>query len=343
MSANLRATAKINEHGVILSVNKDYLDLLGYRTDNDMVEHKIGEFRSRNFPSAIQDDIVRIISSNHPYTGFTIETMANGQDIYLAMTLIPLGTAGQYKGYTAIKRALTPVEVTDIKTRMDSLAKGHSVINNGVIKNKFYMRTFGNVFKLKSLPMMIAVAVITTGSILAGAYVYEQTQTALVKKSSLMTYANAANTQIDGMIAQKEVIGETNLVGITKSSELKTAIKTLDTATLIKELSGVSAHYRESSDLKNVVVQLYDPQGNSIYRSWVQDHEQTVSPSGRGYVKDMLKNKTKKSYFVFDEQGLSIKSLVPVLDQGSFIGLAEMTQRFQSVKKELEANSGHYF
>ncbi|WP_127471934.1 PAS domain S-box protein [Thiomicrorhabdus aquaedulcis] len=136
MSNNLRPTAKIDEHGEILSVNQDYLTILGYQKESDMVGHKIAEFRSASFPPAIQEDIVRIISSNHPYTGFTIEKTASGQEIYLAMTLIPLGQS-IYKGYTAIKRALSPIEISQIKARMDSLAKGHSVINNGVIKTSF--------------------------------------------------------------------------------------------------------------------------------------------------------------------------------------------------------------
>ncbi|WP_127471933.1 hypothetical protein [Thiomicrorhabdus aquaedulcis] len=92
----------------------------------------------------------------------------------------------------------------------------------------------------------------TTGVIVAGAYLYEQNQIQFVKNASLTTYSNAVSVEIDGIISQKEVIGETNLVGITKSTELKNAIKELDTSALIEELGHVPAHYKESSDLKTL-------------------------------------------------------------------------------------------
>jgi len=62
------------------------------------------------------------------------------------------------------------------------------------------MSTIGRVFKLKSLPMMIAAAVITSSLILLIAFMNGQVQKKEVLKSSIDGYAKTVEAELEGFI-----------------------------------------------------------------------------------------------------------------------------------------------
>ncbi|VAW48619.1 Methyl-accepting chemotaxis protein I (serine chemoreceptor protein) [hydrothermal vent metagenome] len=339
---NLRPSAKVDAQGIITEVNQDYLDLLGYALD-EMLNQPIKNFRTNDFPIQIQEDLKAVLMQGLPYHGYVIEKNKSGVDVYLSMTLFPQGSAGNYQGYTSVNRLLTAEEIQTAKMRFQLLSTGKVNVVEGTFASAFFMSTIGRFFKLKSLPMMISAAVITSSLILLIAFIHGQTQKQDVLKSSIEGYAKTVEAELEGFIDKNKLIGETNLVGLTKSDFVRNAVEELDIDTLVDEFNGVNEHYKSNSVLQNIAMQIFDAEGNSMYRSWVSEEEQDIIPVTRVYINEILERNKSDSFFVLEKEGLTLKSAIPLHFEGEIVGVAEMSQDFRSVKKELESLSGASF
>ncbi|MCF6346575.1 MAG: methyl-accepting chemotaxis protein [Thiomicrorhabdus sp.] len=339
---NLRPSAKVDAQGIITEVNQDYLDLLGYSLD-EMLNQPIQNFRTNDFPMLIQEDLKAVLTQGLPYHGYVIEKNHSGADVYLSMTLFPQGSAGNYQGYTSVNRLLTAEETKAVKTRFQLLSQGKVKVVEGTFASSFFMSTIGRVFKLKSLPMMIAAAVITSSLILLVAFMNGQVQKKEVLKSSIDGYAKTVEAELEGFIDKNKLIGETNLVGLTKSEFVRSAVEELDIDTLVDEFNGINEHYKSNSVLQNIAMQIFDAEGNSMYRSWVSEEEQDIIPVARVYINETLSRDKSGSFFVLEKEGLTLKSAIPLHFEGEVVGVAEMSQDFSSVKEEIESLSGYFF
>ncbi|VAW48444.1 Methyl-accepting chemotaxis protein I (serine chemoreceptor protein) [hydrothermal vent metagenome] len=339
---NLRPSAKVDAQGIITEVNQDYLDLLGYSLD-EMLGQPIQHFRSDDFPNQIQEDLKTVLMQGLPYHGYVIEKNSSGADVYLSMTLFPQGSAENYQGYASVNRLLTEEEIQMVKRHFQLLLAGKERVMEGTFASSLFMSTIGRVFKLKSLPMMIAAAVITSSLILLIAFTHGQTQKQEVLKSSIDSYAKTVEAELEGFIDKNKLIGETNLVGLTKSDFVRSAVDELDIDTLVDEFNGVNEHYKSNSVLQNIAMQVFDAEGNSMYRSWVTEEEQDIIPVARIYINEVLKRNKSDSFFVLEKEGLALKSAIPLYFEGEIVGVAEMSQDFSAIKKEIESLQGYFF
>ncbi len=339
---NLRPSATVDAQGIIVDVNQDYLDLLGYSL-NEMLNQPIQKFQSSAFPKQIQDDLMAVLTSGEPYHSYIIEKDSSGKEIYLSMTLFPLGAKGRYQGYTSVKRLLTAEETQHIKVKFKALSEGKAKIVEGTIASSIFMSTVGKIFKLKSLPMMVGAAAITSSFILLIAFIHGQTQKTEVLESSVSTYSKNIETELEGLIDKNKLIGETNLVGLTKSEFVRNAVEELDIDTLVDEFNGINEHYKNNSMLQNIAMQVFDAEGNSMYRSWVSEEEQDIIPIGRIYINEVLKKNKPNSFFVLEAAGVTLKSAIPLHSNSELVGVAEMSQNFSSVEQVIEGVPGHSF
>ncbi len=339
MSEQLRAFAIIDKNGIINEVNEDYLKILNY-TKEEMLGKNISDFRAPGFPDQIQSDLVATLSKGESYASYTIEKTKEGSEVCFSMTLLPIGDASSYQGYRAIKRILSTSERDSMRASFKLLEQGKAKIANGVIKPAIYMNTMGKIFNLKSLPMLLFISAFASAAIIGAAYVNKERQTKIVTEQSVSAYAEKMSAEIETLVGQKKIIGNTSMTALLKDENLAHAVENHDIEYLSEDLGSVTKYFRANSILGNIVIQMYDKSGNSIYRSWIDKSEQKDIKLSQSYVKKALDTKKYKSTFMLDEKGLSLRSVHPIRDGSEFKGLGEMTQRFNSVKKMVEKGHG---
>lgn len=339
-NTNLRPSARINEKGIIEEVNLDYCELLGY-TEEEMVGERIAKFRGNEFPQVIQVDLEKTLLKAEPYNSCTIERKKDGTPVYLSMTLLPNGTKGDYKGYIAIKRELTNKEKTQAEERIRGLNSGKLQINAGTIKPSTYMNTIGRVFKLRSLPMMAIAASVTTAAIMGGAFTYQQVQTTEVTKNSIQTFSTNAKDKLTELVAQNVKIGETNASGLMGSHIVRQALQGGNHEVLSASFEGIDKHYKNTSSIAKMKMQIIDKNGNSVFRSWDKS-QKPVSVANRGYIKKSLKNKANKTFNVVSKGGFGMRSISPVYEGKEFVGLIEFSHSVKDIKTELLKNGTQY-
>ena len=335
---NLRPSVKVDAQGMIEEVNQDYLELLGYSL-SEMVHHSIHDFQSSALPRPFQEDLMAVLNAGQPYHGYTIEKNKSGSDVYLSVTLFPLGSKDNYQGYSAVKRLLTPEEMPRVKKDFEDVECGKKRVVEGTVVSSLFMATVGRAFKLNFLPMMVVAAVFTSVLILVVAFVNGQAQKKKVLDTSIQSYSKTLEAELEGLIDKNKLIGETNLVGLTKSAFVRNAVEELDIDTLVDEFNGINEHYKKNSVLQNIAMQVFDAEGNSMYRSWVPEEEQDIIPVTRLYVNETLKKDKSGSFFVLEKEGVTLKSAIPLHFEDNIVGVAEMNQDFNAIKKAMESLS----
>jgi PAS domain S-box-containing protein len=120
---------------------------------------------------------------------------------------------------------------------------------------------------------------------------------------------------------------------ISKDSKLIEALLKKD-ASLIdyKSLISQVEHFGE---YKNLWIQIVDNKGYSFYRSWtkkVGDHAATA----RIDIADMIKNPRPMRGISTGRFDMTFKTMIPLYNEGQFIGMVEMISKFNSIATELE-------
>jgi len=80
-------------------------------------------------------------------------------------------------------------------------------------------------------------------------------------------------------------------------------VEELDIDTLVDEFNGINEHYKSNSVLQNIAMQIFDAEGNSMYRSWVSEEEQDIIPVARVYINETLSRDKSGSFFVLEKRG----------------------------------------
>lgn len=106
MTQNIRLAANVNAEGIITYINKDYQDWTGYRLE-ELVGKSIMTLRAPDFPSIIQKTISEQMRKHQPIQFPIVEQKKNGERYWADMAIQPIFQAGEYVGYTSVKRIMT--------------------------------------------------------------------------------------------------------------------------------------------------------------------------------------------------------------------------------------------
>lgn len=143
---------------------------------------------------------------------------------------------------------------------------------------------------------------------------------------------------LETLISEKQNATIALAIAFSQNTSLKSSIENPQQARHL--LTQFSSTIRQETDFKNAWVQLVDPKGKSLARSWDNKTGDDLSKI-RKDVKKMLLNPEIKRSISIGKYDLSFKSMVPVFDSKqdqSFIGFLEIITHFNSIAQNLKRN-----
>jgi len=181
--------------------------------------------------------------------------------------------------------------------------------------------------KFVNISTLVALVTIILGYFVLNTYkntieneVYENTQKELV-----VDYTNYMNSKMD--------IGITNAFSIANDGYIKYAINQDNRDLAINSLKSINQTFKNGTAFKNIKVHIHTPDNKSYVRNWKIDKYGDDLSSFRKSV--VTVNRTKKAVngLEIGKAGLSLRSVVPITDEGKHLGSLEFIQGLNSVAK----------
>ena len=142
------------------------------------------------------------------------------------------------------------------------------------------------------------------------------------------------NIAVTNEFDSKKAIGISNAVSIANDGHIKEALRINDRQIAINTLKSISVNMKKSTPLKNIKVHLHTKDNKSFVRSWKTNKYGDDLSSFRLSVVEVNKNVSAVNTFEMGKSGLSLRSVVPVLDDdGTHLGSLEFMQGLNSVAK----------
>ena len=98
-----------------------------------------------------------------------------------------------------------------------------------------------------------------------------------------------------------------------------------------------SQKLRNQTSYKNVWFHIIDKEGTSLYRSWINKRDDRIIDA-RIDIATMIEKPQIMSTVSIGRFDMTFKSMVPVYNNGKFIGIFEVITHFNSIVKELIKN-----
>ena len=152
----------------------------------------------------------------------------------------------------------------------------------------------------------------------------ESTQEVILQK--LQQSQQAANSI-------KEQIGLTNALAIANNSVVKKALITNNRDLLIAELQEISKQYKNYTNFKNIKIHVHTKDLHSFIRSWKLDKYGDDLSGFRETIVKVSQSKEPVVAYEIGKVGLTYRAVVPVMNNGEYIGSIEFIQGLNSVQK----------
>jgi methyl-accepting chemotaxis protein len=139
-----------------------------------------------------------------------------------------------------------------------------------------------------------------------------------------------------------ENIGVTNAIFIADNRRIKKALVEEDRDAAIEALNTIFDKFRKSTTLKELKVHIHTADLKSFIRSWKLNK---FGDDLSGFRKTIVKVKeTLQPVFNFEvgRIGLTLRSIVPILEGDSYLGSLEFMQSFDNVPKNFEKRGNHH-
>jgi len=133
---------------------------------------------------------------------------------------------------------------------------------------------------------------------------------------------------------KKKSIGLTNVIGFSTNSDLLKALATHDRDLAIKMLKSIGKKYRENSNFKGIKIHLHTPDIKSFVRGWKPNKYGDDLSSFRQTVKKVKKTQKPVIAFELGRAGIMLRSLMPMIKDGKYIGSIEFAQGVGSISRE---------
>jgi methyl-accepting chemotaxis protein len=186
----------------------------------------------------------------------------------------------------------------------------------------------------RSLLLKISIAVLLVFAVAAGFYL-----TNALANAEEKTYSDLAEKLTVDLNSEErliENIGVTNAIYIADNSQIKEALKRNDREAAIKELGVIFDNFTKSTKIKDLKVHIHTADIKSFVRSWKLDK---FGDDLSGFRKTIVKVKeTHEPVFDFEvgRMGLTLRSIVPVMQGEEYLGSLEFIQSFDNAEKHFE-------
>ncbi|MDD2697695.1 MAG: methyl-accepting chemotaxis protein [Arcobacteraceae bacterium] len=155
--------------------------------------------------------------------------------------------------------------------------------------------------------------------------VYENTQKDLI-------------TLLDSSLKAKKDVGITNAYSIANDAMVKKALGENQRDLAIVSLKNISSTFKEHTDFNNVKVHIHTKDNKSFLRNWKPEKFGDDLSSFRASVVSVNSDQKPINEFEIGNDGLSLRSVVPVIDGITPVGSLEFMQGMNSVAKDFDKN-----
>jgi len=137
-------------------------------------------------------------------------------------------------------------------------------------------------------------------------------------------------------------IGIIDAISLAESDDIKHALKTNNRELAIKALQKISRDFQRTTSIKNLKVHIHTADTHSFVRNWkLAKFGDDLSGFRKAIVQVRI---TKEPYFGFEvgRMGLTLRSIVPVMDEKKFLGSLEFIQSFENIHKTFKHHNFSY-
>jgi methyl-accepting chemotaxis protein len=153
--------------------------------------------------------------------------------------------------------------------------------------------------------------------------IYETTKTDLLAK-------------LDSSLESKKDVGITNAYSIANDGMIKTSLRDNNRELSIASLKNISKTFKESTNFKNIKVHIHTKENKSFLRNWKPEQFGDDLSSFRNSVVSVNANHKPINDFEVGNDGLSLRSVVPIFEGTTHLGSLEFMQGMNSVAKDFD-------
>ncbi|KAB7887287.1 methyl-accepting chemotaxis protein [Poseidonibacter ostreae] len=152
------------------------------------------------------------------------------------------------------------------------------------------------------------------------------------------------NYLADQKLKSKLEVGISNAISISNDGMIKNSLSLNNRALAIKALSSLSKDMKTHTPFKNIKVHIHTKDNKSFLRSWKDKKFGDDLSSFRSSVVKVNKTVNSVNTFEVGKAGLSIRSVVPIVDENSnHLGSLEFMQGVNSVAKSFDKIGDAFF
>ncbi len=153
-----------------------------------------------------------------------------------------------------------------------------------------------------------------------------------IKNEKYNIYSKNIYNEIDILLKNKQELTFSIALSLAQDSAIIKAIKENDNKNI--NLKRFSEYLSETTQLQHTWFHIIDGKGTSFYRSWTPKKGDSLLKI-RMDVVEMIKTPRIMTTISTGEFDMTFKSMVPIYDNGTFIGIFEIITHFNSIAKQL--------
>ncbi len=146
----------------------------------------------------------------------------------------------------------------------------------------------------------------------------------LMENNALQKEEKLFEVALNNQIKSKENVWITNALQLAMNNDIQQGLILGDKKALVKTFAGIGKMYSDNTPFKKVNVHLLTPDLNSFFKSW---KPKSFGESWRQYKTYQKVTDTKKPLVAFeeDEKGLRLRAVVPIIKDGSLVGILDFS------------------
>ncbi len=183
--------------------------------------------------------------------------------------------------------------------------------------------------------------VIISVSILVVSWVGMQFYLASYEEKEHAKIVQQLQEELENELAIKNNVAIAGAVSLSSSDSLKAALRRNDYDMAAKALADVTDNFRSYTNYKNIKVHIHTADVHSFIRSWNKKHGDDLR-SFRNTVLAVKKTHKPVTAIEVGRAGMTLRSIVPIMDNGEYLGSMEFIQGLNSVQKNLKKHGSEY-
>lgn len=189
---------------------------------------------------------------------------------------------------------------------------------------------------------ILAIITLISTLVIAGLALLEWSKFDQTYRDTATTLAKTLQTDMQRSLQTKQAVGITNAVAFAANQQLVAAIAGQDRQTALQALATVNQTYAANTGFKNIKIHIHTPQNRSFLRVWNPEKHGDDLSAFRFGIQQVIEKRQAIGVLELGREGLSIRGITPLFDNGRYIGSLEFIQGMASVARDYDQRNMHY-